>query len=86
LTTEDEDFRRFLKSAPESAVSLEERNAREAYRYSKVCMRKMIIAFAKHGDAITTPPERLLTILVWHDLDEVAIGLSRFEVTRDGDV
>jgi hypothetical protein len=36
LTTEDADFKRFLKSSPESAVSAEERTAREAYRYSKV--------------------------------------------------
>jgi hypothetical protein len=36
LTTEEGDFKRFLKSSPESAVSYEERHAREAYFYSKV--------------------------------------------------
>lgn len=42
LTTEDVDFKRFLKSSPDSAVSAEERNAREAYRYSKVSLAALL--------------------------------------------
>ncbi|RSH92777.1 hypothetical protein EHS25_008223 [Saitozyma podzolica] len=36
LTTETDDFNRFLRSAPESAVPQDERTEREAYRYRKV--------------------------------------------------
>lgn len=35
LTSEPDDFARFMKSAPETAVSTEERTAREAYCYSR---------------------------------------------------
>jgi hypothetical protein len=36
LTTETDDFNRFLRTAPESAVPQGERTEREAYRYQKV--------------------------------------------------
>lgn len=37
LTSDAKDMKRFMKSAPESAVTEAERNQREAYRYVKVC-------------------------------------------------
>ncbi len=42
LTTPKNDLKRFLRSAPESAVTPEERNAREAYRYCKVSSRGLV--------------------------------------------
>lgn len=38
LTSEQDDFARFLSTSPESGVSEEERTAPEAYRYQKVCL------------------------------------------------
>jgi hypothetical protein len=36
LVTNPKDFKRFLKSAPDSAVTEEERHEKEAYMYQKV--------------------------------------------------
>jgi hypothetical protein len=36
VTSDQKELKRFMLSSPESAVSDEERNAREAYRYCKV--------------------------------------------------
>jgi hypothetical protein len=36
VTSDEKEMKRFMLSSPESGVSEEERNAREAYRYCKV--------------------------------------------------
>lgn len=45
LVTERGDFNRFLKSAPDSAVSEEERNEKEAYRYQKVSWWPQLVLY-----------------------------------------
>jgi hypothetical protein len=39
LTTEPDDFKRFLKSSPEDSVTEAERKEKEAYRYQRVGSR-----------------------------------------------
>jgi hypothetical protein len=70
VTSDQKELKRFMLSSPESAVSDEERNAREAYRYCKVS--EGISSFANAQSANTI---RWCTAIGLESLDEIATGL-----------
>jgi len=69
VTSDTKELKRFMLSSPESAVSDEERNAREAYRYCKVS-EAALVANAQPADTI-----RWRTAIGLESVDEIAIGL-----------
>jgi hypothetical protein len=70
VTSDQKELKRFMLSSPESAVSDEERNAREAYRYCKVSEGIPSFANAQSADTI-----RWRVVIGLESLDEIATGL-----------
>lgn len=80
VTSDEKELKRFMLSSPESGVSEEERNAREAYRYCKVSTGSIPSWLSP---AWLIPHH--LSLGVQHP-DAFAIGLLRRAFARFGDV
>jgi hypothetical protein len=71
VTSDEKELKRFMLSSPESGVSEEERNAREAYRYCKV-IPKAYCPSHNTFEALLTHLPRCVGL---ENIDAVPVGL-----------